>query len=350
MKIAFILPSLRKGGPQSVVLALVHELISKRIEVKVFYFDDIIGTDFPCETERIGFWCYRKLKKYTIIHTHGIRPDFFIFLFKNFLNSKTITTLHSYIKEEFISEKNIFYANFFSILWKLLLSRHDGVILLSEHMLNHYKNILNKNKFYCYNSSILNTKKANEVIPTEEFDILTSIKKKYTVLGNISYIIQRKGLTQIIDLLAINESYFAIFIGDGYYKEKLINYASIKNVKERCLFLGLKINPHKYIKFFDVYVMPSYSEGFPMAILEVGQLNKPIVCSNLKIYNELFDNTEILTFKLNDTLDFDCKIKNALSNCDNLIANCKRKIEKKYLPINAANTHLEIYKKILNGK
>ena len=47
--------------------------------------------------------------------------------------------------------------------------------------------------------------------------------------------------------------------------------------------------------------MPSYSEGFPLAMLEAASMQKAIVCSDIPVFREIFSEQEIVTFELDNT-------------------------------------------------
>ncbi len=346
MRIAFLLPSIRKGGPQSVVLALIEEYIKKDINVCVFYFDNKLGTVYPCETEKIKFTDFNKIKGFDILHTHGLRPDLFVFLFKQFLKVKTVSTIHSYIQDEFIAEKGKLYGKLVWFFWNFFLIRHNVIICLSNQMKNYYSDrIFNKNITYCYNS-VSSLSISNKITNQDIISRIVEAKKNYSVIGNISFILKLKGLTQVIDLLKLNKQLFAVFVGDGEFKSELEEYSIKQKVNERCLFLGFQQNPKDFVPYFDVYVMPSYSEGFPMAVLEVGLFGKPVVCSNLAIYDELFSKEELVTYKVDNIDDFSNKVEFALKNSLELGLKLKEKINKSYLAKHAADNHIRIYKNI----
>ncbi len=348
MKIGFLLPSIRKGGPQSVVLALVEQFVAQGIDVKVFYFDDKLGTNYPCHSEKIKFTNYKKIVDLDILHTHGIRPDLFVFLFKQFFKAKTISTLHSYIEKEYATEKGKLYSKLVWFIWNVFLLRHNAIICLTQHMKLYYTNkAFNKKLYYCYNS-VKNSINTYQDIDNKIHLKLETARKKYVIIGNISFILKRKGLTQIIDLLTVNTALFAVFVGDGEFKNELESYSLEKKVNDRCLFLGHQQNPKLFIPFFDVYLMPSYAEGFPMAVLEVGLFGKPVVCSNLEIYNELFTQEQLVTFQVNNISDFSAKVDYAIKNASQLGLNLKQKINDFYTSKSAAENHLRIYNTILH--
>ena len=66
-------------------------------------------------------------------------------------------------------------------------------------------------------------------------------------------------------------------IGDGdrlRYTERLTEE---KGVGENVHFLGTKKNPYSYIRNCDIYVQPSYTEGYSTTICEAGILGKAII-------------------------------------------------------------------------
>lgn len=53
-------------------------------------------------------------------------------------------------------------------------------------------------------------------------------------------------------------------------------------------FLGFKSNPYPFLKYSDVFVLPSRMEGFPNVVLEAMSFNKPIASTEcIKVLNEI---------------------------------------------------------------
>ncbi len=66
-------------------------------------------------------------------------------------------------------------------------------------------------------------------------------------------------------------------IGDGKDKNRIKSLAEELNVSDFVTFLGTKANPYPYIKNCDLYVQPSYTEGYCLTVCEAAILCKPIV-------------------------------------------------------------------------
>ena len=66
----------------------------------------------------------------------------------------------------------------------------------------------------------------------------------------------------------------------------------------------------------DIYMMPSYSEGFGLAMVEAALAKKSIVCSNLPSFHEIFTEREVSFFELDDKVSLIQAIENAYAEID----------------------------------
>lgn len=66
-------------------------------------------------------------------------------------------------------------------------------------------------------------------------------------------------------------------IGDGPNLNKVKELINEKNVNDRVTLLGIKNNPYPYMKACDIYIQPSYTEGYSTTICEAGILGKAII-------------------------------------------------------------------------
>ena len=72
-----------------------------------------------------------------------------------------------------------------------------------------------------------------------------------------------------------------MIIGDGDFSayEKL---AEDLKLKEKILFTGLLKNPFRYLRKADLYIMTSYTEGFPNSLIEAMAVGLPAMATNCK--------------------------------------------------------------------
>ena len=118
----------------------------------------------------------------------------------------------------------------------------------------------------------------------------------------------------MIEALIKDDSLVFLLVGYGPELENLKKLAFNSGVDSRLLSIGRKLNDYHYMPLFDVYVMPSLSEGFGLALLEAVALKKKVVCSNLPIFKEAFTENEITFFILNDIDSLINSIHSAYNN------------------------------------
>lgn len=303
MNIAVILPSLKNAAPILVGLNLASGLIHFGHSVTIFYFDKMVELKLPdgCRAERISFFRKINFNDFDIVHSHMMRPDFFVFIHGiNFKKVKYIATLHNYVEEELYHYYNKFISLVFSFLWNLAWTRQNKLVVLSKHALDYYNRFsFNKKISYAYNGvsvdidySSLDSQIKNEI---------ESLRKKgLFIIGTYCNITKRKGLDQLLQLAKINNEVAIVIIGHGPEKDALIKLAEKFNVLDRCLFYPFLANAHQYNILFDVYSMPSRSEGFGLALVEAALHKKNILCSNIDIFREIFSEKEITYFDVDD--------------------------------------------------
>ena len=83
MRVLFIVPSLKNAGPVIVVYDLVHLLIKRGYKCCVCYFDKVEELSFNCDVVQISMRQKINFSDYDIVHTHGYRPQLYVFLHKS---------------------------------------------------------------------------------------------------------------------------------------------------------------------------------------------------------------------------------------------------------------------------
>lgn len=117
------------------------------------------------------------------------------------------------------------------------------------------------------------------------------------VFGATSRLLRQKGLFELIEAFERVHTKRAEtqlwLVGDGWERAELEaranNHPAIK-------FLGYKTNPLDYAASFDVFVHPSYTEGFSLSIIEAAMLKLPIIATNVGGNPEIIEheNTGLL--------------------------------------------------------
>ncbi|MFK8265478.1 glycosyltransferase family 4 protein [Capnocytophaga cynodegmi] len=344
MKIAYIIPSLKNQGPIIVVRDIILGLLKKVNCIDVYYFDEEIELDFPCKTHKISIFEKIDFDKYDIIHSHMLRPDFYVWYHrKKNHKSKFVSTLHQIIYDNLKGNYNHLIAFIFEKIWITLLSKQDYIVYLSQSMANTYKNKIKQRSVVIYNGRNVSKENISEIV--EEHNELLRLKEKFKIVGIHCLLTKRKGINQSILALKQLPDYFLIVVGDGMEMQNLKNFAKSEGVHERCLFLGYKKNSISYLKYFDIYLATSYSEGFSLSVIEAGECKLPIVCSNIESFKESYSENEVVFYTIDNIDSLVYAIRNAYKNKEIYSVNIFNKITTKYSVENMSNKYLELYKK-----
>lgn len=99
------------------------------------------------------------------------------------------------------------------------------------------------------------------------------------VIGFIGRLHPVKGLDYLIDAAGRVEGGFRlIIVGEGPERERLEKEVKEKGIEDRVLFLGFRSDVVDVLASIDIFVLPSLSEGLPMALLEaMGQAKACVV-------------------------------------------------------------------------
>lgn len=142
MKIAYLFPRLDNKSSitlfQDLILQL--KLLDKNIEIDIYYFDEKVTLNFTEKTTRIGFLDFLSVNDYDLIHSTGLRPNLYLHFHRKKINNKTklITTIHSFIYNDFQNQFNSFFAFFYSKIWYSALKSQNSVVVLTETAKKYY--------------------------------------------------------------------------------------------------------------------------------------------------------------------------------------------------------------------
>jgi glycosyltransferase involved in cell wall biosynthesis len=121
--------------------------------------------------------------------------------------------------------------------------------------------------------------------PTEFFPKQISSAKKVFTIGFIGRLEQVKNPIALVS--AINElkkegfNIFLELVGDGTQKNNIECYVATHQLESAINIHGFQSEPFKYIKHCNLYVQPSISEGFGIAVVEVMGAGIPVLASSV---------------------------------------------------------------------
>jgi glycosyltransferase involved in cell wall biosynthesis len=193
-------------------------------------------------------------------------------------NGDTFKMLHIYFPK--LAKTN--YYKYLVEVEKEVMSSVDRLGFVAKNAMENYQSSnpsFDANKlFYVYNGIGSSPQKLNANLPEK-------LPAKYTFYcaGSIS---KRKGQELIIrafnKLSAEEQSQFNItFLGDGAEKGRLETLVKTNNCDKYIFFEGFVNDVTSYLMKSNGFMLTSYDEGLPVAIIEALRLGLPIISTNV---------------------------------------------------------------------
>ncbi|MBA2929179.1 glycosyltransferase family 4 protein [Pseudomonas sp. CCUG 57209] len=348
MKICYVVPAIVNKAPILVALQLCEQMLRRGHDVTVLYFDERVDIGFleGVRFERVSFYKKFDFSGYDIVHSHLLRADAFVFKNKSFFSSvRYVSTLHNYVEKELYFHYNKLVSVVFSFVWNVCWTRHDRLVVLSDHSMQYYSK-------FSYNKKLSRVYNGRDIVVNYELiedwcaAEISNLKSKVDfLLGTYCVLTATKGVDQLVRLLALNTRLGLVVIGDGPEKNILQDLSVSLGVDSRCVFISSIPYAHQCNVFFDIFAMPSRSEGFGLALIEAALHSKKIVCSDIPIFRELFDEDAVSFFKLDDIVGLNAAVVQSLAEESKgsvvLSVACE-----KYSSFTMASNYLEVYEEL----
>jgi glycosyltransferase involved in cell wall biosynthesis len=113
-----------------------------------------------------------------------------------------------------------------------------------------------------------------------------------TVVGIVGRVVREKGYLEFAEMAGLvsagrSDVYFLV-VGDALPSDrdgiaaKFRRRVAAAGVKERFRFTGFTDRVTEYLQAMDIFVLPSYREGFPRSVLEAMSCGLPVVATNIR--------------------------------------------------------------------
>src|SRR3989344_204255 len=116
------------------------------------------------------------------------------------------------------------------------------------------------------------------------------------LIGTIANFYPTKGLGYLINafrILTYNlkpNTYNLVIIGDGPERQNLESRINNLKLENKIFLAGKIVDAYRYLKAFDIFVLPSVKEGFPWAVLEAMSAKLPVVVTAVGANPEVIEN------------------------------------------------------------
>lgn len=343
MKIAYILNHLGQTGVNHVVLDLIQQMQRHGHDCRLFYFEDNDEPiAFPCATEKISpAKGTIDFNAYDVVHTHGSKANLYVLRHKpRHGKARCIATLHCYVFQDFIDLYGRIKGFLLGLVFLLSVLRHDKIVTLSKDAMTYYSRWLSRQKL-CYVYNTRDIDKAENLTPDERKEIL-SFKGDGILIGMNCVLILRKGIDVMLKAMRLLPDTYKLYIVGTGKEEALFKSMVDKDLAPRIHFAGARPRAHRYLSLYDIYALPSRSEGFPLALLEAADYGKRVVSSALPVVKECFTDDELITFPMPSETALAAAIQTAMT-CPELCTNIKKRFDRDYSPESFYRRYMIIY-------
>lgn len=226
----------------------------------------------------------------TLIHCHGYKPNILCALFMDGRIPR-ISTAHGWAQGSGLK------VSLYNWLDRLALKKIDGVVGVSEALVQQlHRTGVSPRQIRSIPNGIrlpvegLRGQKAS--IRVAKGDLNTQV-----VLGAVGRLSPVKGysylLTAMQEVVRQHPCCRLIIAGDGPMKQELESLRDRLGLSQFVHFAGFIDDIEEFLVAIDVFVMPSLSEGLPMALLEAMACGKACIASEVGGIPEVLSNPDL---------------------------------------------------------
>jgi glycosyltransferase involved in cell wall biosynthesis len=234
---------------------------------------------------------YSIMKKasFDLLHTHGYFADIIGAVVSKICRIPHVATCHGFIS-------NDARLKIYNKLDKIALRLCRKVIVVSEELkFDLVGSGVQESKLIIIQNAVQNSHEEEWLVAKAlEKRRLLAIEDDDFVVGYAGRLSQEKGVQHLIDACAllknVNEAIQAIILGDGPTRKDLEEMARVKGLQNTVFFLGFKNDVEEWFPAMDVFVLPSFTEGTPMALLEAMSVGVPVIASAVGGIPKVIDN------------------------------------------------------------
>ena len=287
MKVLHVNAGLEEGGAKTHILSLLSQFNAHTAELLVLE-EGIVAREARAlgisvrsisQTSRYDLSILKKMSTlineghYDIVHTHGARANLILSLIKNHITATWLTTVHSNPQLDFMGRG--FKGKVFSYLNVRSLKKADGLITVTEE----FKKVLidmgiPETKISVVYNGLLFDGQKRSVTAHSVFTI--------SYIARLTPIKGHEFLFESLQASSLNDFHLNV-IGDGELREALGQKAQELKLANNIQFHGFldKLAIEQILQKTDLSVLASYSEGFPLALLESANQRVPFISTDV---------------------------------------------------------------------
>lgn len=149
-----------------------------------------------------------------------------------------------------------------------------------------------------------------------------------------------------------NKNTYLYIAGEGPMRTQLVELIKLNDLEDNVFLLGYRSNIGGLLKQCDIFVHPSFAEGFGIAVTEAMMAEKPIIVANAGALPELIENEKtgliVDPYNAEAWADAIIRLKNDKIFANQLAHNAKKKAEAEFSIEKFVANYEQLYHKLLN--
>jgi len=309
IKLAYILTPVDYGGAEKVSLTFLNYVDRSLFDIQLVlltrpwenenFFIQALQRKFPIVQLPVAkrpmiegrdylrvLRCFKNLltilknEKIQLVHTNGYFADIIGVPAAKMLGIAHVSTCHGFIT-------NDSKLNFYNKLDRAVLHFSDKIIAVSEPIKQELEKCgIRKSKVALIQNApkFAIEKKEHQYARNKNHTAGITIENTFTI-GYVGRISKEKGVEYLVEagvrLFELGEPYRMLIVGEGPEREKLEEAVKAKRLQDNIIFTGFQANVEDWVALFDLFVLPSLTEGTPMALLEAMAMGVPVVATKV---------------------------------------------------------------------
>jgi len=384
MKVLHVVASLSPtwGGPVPVVKGITEAMAKKGLNVTLFapvvqggshgviqlegvrvrlFRQDLLSEVWRAYSSELTKTLHREIERFDLVHIHEIwhHPHFAAYRAARKAKKPFIITVHGALEPWCLNYKALKKRIYAVLIQRRILNRAAAIHAITQEEVEHIRAFGVDSPIFTIPNGI-DSEEFSELPPREELEKHypeLQGKKVVLFLGRIH---PKKGL----DLLARafgqvareRKDVHLLIVGpdEGGYRGEVERSLVSEGVVEKATFTGMLTGKEKLaaLSRADIFVLPSYSEGFSMAILEALACGLPVIITRQCHFPEVAEaragividpDSAQLAEAMIELLD-NPKLREEMGN------NGKRLVMERFTWDKIANQMIELYQRVLKGE
>ncbi len=222
-----------------------------------------------------------------IVHSHGYKSNFYGWVAAYGLKVKSVTTCHNWLSKDM-------KMKFYEIIDKHLLRSFDKVIAVSANLREEIlaAGVPLDKVMLIENGIDIEAYASMPQVPVTKGSL--GIHDNDLVIGSVGRLSEEKGHEYLIrafkEITEKMPQCRLLIVGDGPLRESLELLARSLEIQDKVIFTGTRDDIPDLLGMIDIFVMPSLTEGMPMALLEAMAAKKAIIASRVGQIPEIIEN------------------------------------------------------------